>query len=105
MMGAALACGPPSRDGAVKQTAKKVCKRYDQCDSLDDNYASYDECLSDWEATFYDTWTENNCNNDIDPQQLDECHAQIETFDCDGNGFQVLGILAGSCSANQVCSN
>lgn len=102
----AAACGPPTRDRAVTKTARKVCKRAEQCGTLDDNYSSYNECLTDWENTFYDGWSESNCDNgQIDPVQLDECHTQIETFDCDGNGLDVLGLLLTSCSAAQVCSN
>lgn len=99
-------CGAPSRDRAVVKTARKVCKRADQCGTLEDNYDSYSECRAEWEDTFYDAWTEGVCGDgQIDAVQLDECHTQIETFDCDGSGLDVLGVLFTSCSAGQVCSN
>lgn len=98
------ACGPPSRDGAVDQTARKACQRYEQCDALDDNYSSYNECLTDWENRFYDTWPADQCGDGrIDPEQLDECQLQIETFDCDNSGLDIIGVLFTSCSARQVC--
>ena len=102
----AVGCGPPSRDNAVETTARKICKRAEECDTLDRDYGSYGECRAEWEDNFYDGWSEAACGDgQIDPKQLDECHTQIETYDCDSNGWQAVGILLGSCSANQVCSN
>ena len=98
-----FACGPPSRDRAVQTTAKKTCDRFDQCGELEENYSSYNECLTEWEDNYYDGWSADECEDDINPDQLDECHATIDNFDCDSGGLGVLAILAGSCSQAQVC--
>ena len=102
VIGAAAACGPPSRDNAVQKSAELACNRYQKCGTLDANYASFGECRADWERRFYDTWPESRCE-DIDPEQLDECQVRIETFDCDGGLIDIALVLAGTCSANQVC--
>ncbi len=100
------ACGPPSRDSAVVKSARKVCKRADACGTLEENYGSFRECRTEWEDTFYDSWSEASCGDgQINPTQLDECHAQIDAFDCDGSGLDVLSVLLTSCSANQVCAD
>lgn len=96
------ACGPPTRDSAVGESARLTCQRYRTCDTLDDNYASFGECRADWERRFYDIWPSNQCE-DISPEQLDECHDQIKAFDCDGNVIDIALVLGGSCSRSQVC--
>jgi hypothetical protein len=102
----ATSCGEPSRERNVQRIASTACDRFDECGNLDDyDYSSYDECLSDMESSFYDSWPEDECSDgQINMDRYRDCLDRADSFACDANFFDFLSFVS-ECNAEKVCTD
>lgn len=99
----ALSCGEPPRENRVERIADAACDRFDECGSLENDYESYGECVSDMESRFYDLWPEDRCGEDrINKEKYRECLDRAHDYPCDASGLDLLSFLD-RCNASKVC--
>ncbi len=115
---AMVGCGPvaegrddgifePSRERRVEALAQTACDRFDSCGDIgsDENYETYEECISETESNLYDLWPADECNDgQIDSVTYGECYDRAENFPCDSNFFD-LASFSVDCRADEVCTD
>ena len=95
-----------SQPAARERVVEASCKRLNECGKVkpkDGIYTSMENCrvlqASAWESN----WPPLECDNRIDPDQLDLCVAAINQADC-GAGLDLLNILVTKCPKEKICA-
>jgi hypothetical protein len=93
------------RIAARDQAAHKTCDKYNTCGQIGTGlaYATYDSCVTDWQAKWEGQWPISTCEDKISQPDLTTCIDAIGGTDCTSL-LDIANTIYVKCAAARVCS-